>query len=464
MLHTGKGLGKSGEVILLNQDLNILNSLKHNLPDGTKALPLKFRFTAKPATMAVYGEEGITRSNDYRGKPVLAAYRYIPITPELGWGMVVKRDREEVFAPLYQKMKIAGLIALVCVFITLAVANGVSRNLSLPIKSLSVIAKKVSEGDFNARAQETGYIETRILALAFNSMISQIQDWNKDLKNKVKKKTAELHSTNELLKQEITIRKEAEQKLERINTKLIDKNKELEQVVYVASHDLRSPLVNIEGFSKEIEHVIKEIRLIINQEGISPLTIKKFLTFFDKDITPSIGYIRASSTKMDGLLSGLLEVSRLGKNRLNPTQLNMNELSAHISNSFAYQVKQAKALLKIDELPSCRGDKAQITQVFSNLLSNAIKYLSPERRGVIKITGKREKRKVLYCVEDNGIGIAPEHQKIIFEIFHRLNPDKNNGDGLGLTIIRKILNRHGGKAWVESEPDKGSKFFVFLPD
>jgi len=111
-------------------------------------------------------------------------------------------------------------------------------------------------------------------------------------------------------------------------------------------------------------------------------------------------------------------------------------------------------------LPSCSGDEAQIGQVFSNLLDNALKYLDPDRKGVIRISGTRQ---LVYCVEDNGIGVKMSHQNKIFEIFHRLNPgDGTAGEGLGLAIVHRILDRHGGRIWVESKPGKGSKFFVSL--
>jgi signal transduction histidine kinase len=91
-------------------------------------------------------------------------------------------------------------------------------------------------------------------------------------------------------------------------------------------------------------------------------------------------------------------------------------------------------------------------------------FRSPKRRGVIRISGRAEKGQAVYCVEDNGIGIAEKDKDEIFEIFHKLNPDDKRGEGLGLVIVKKILDRHGGKVWVESEPGKGSKFFVSLPD
>jgi signal transduction histidine kinase len=102
--------------------------------------------------------------------------------------------------------------------------------------------------------------------------------------------------------------------------------------------------------------------------------------------------------------------------------------------------------------------------VFTNLISNAIKYRDPAKEGIIRISGKVESGMSIYGVEDNGIGIAPAHQKKVFEIFHRLNPDNSvSGEGLGLTIITRIMDRLGGKIWVESEPGKGSKFFIALP-
>ena len=166
---------------------------------------------------------------------------------------------------------------------------------------------------------------------------------------------------------------------------------------------------------------------------------------------------------MDSLLSGLLRLSRLGRAALTIKELDMNKLLSDIVETFEYKIKEKGITPQIGELPPCLGDETQINQVFSNLVDNSLKYLDPHRTGTIKISGRKENGQAVYYVEDNGIGIAEEHRDRIYEIFHRLNPEEGTGEGLGLSIARRILDRHAGKIWVESAPDKGSKFFVVLP-
>lgn len=261
---------------------------------------------------------------------------------------------------------------------------------------------------------------------------------------------------------DITDRKQAEKELAFLNNELKDKNKELEQVINITSHDLRSPLLNISGSTKELEKKLMEITPIINDRAISPSVKMKRTALLEEDIAEECDFIRACSSKMDNLISGLVQVSRLGRIGLNITPLNMNKLVASIAKSFDYIIKRSGTKLEIYELPPCRGDAVRIDQVFSNLLDNALKYLNQKRPGIIKISGQAKTGQVTYCVEDNGIGIQAKHQEKVFEIFCRLDPKTGTGEGLGLSIINKILTRHGGKVWVESEPDKGSKFFVSL--
>lgn len=264
------------------------------------------------------------------------------------------------------------------------------------------------------------------------------------------------------IRTDITARKEDEEKLARYAQELAEKNKELETVVYVASHDLRSPLVNVQGFSNELGHTCNQVKSRISKLRESD-DKKQLMTLLNEDVPEALSYIQAGVAKMDKLLAGFLRFSRLGRAALNIERLDMKTILHEISRTLEFQSKRAGAKITIDPLPNCLGDATQINQVFSNLLDNALKYLDPMRRGKIHVGGRVEGDRAIYFVADNGIGIAPEHQAKVFEIFHRLNPGEGEGEGLGLTIAQRILERQNGKIWVESRAGVGSSFFVSLP-
>jgi PAS domain S-box-containing protein len=262
---------------------------------------------------------------------------------------------------------------------------------------------------------------------------------------------------------DVTDRKWAEKERELLNQELMGKNEELEQIVYVSSHDLRSPLVNIQGFSKELESCFQDVASALKGEGASSGLRQQLAPLINEDIPEALGFIGASVSKMDGLLSGLLKLSRLGRLAFVPKKLDMNKLLANVVAAHEFQLKESMAVFTLEELPPCHGDETQINQVFSNLFGNALKYLSSERPGRITVHGWKDKKNSVYCLADNGIGVPKGHFEEIFEIFRRLNPKENPGEGLGLAIVRRIIDRHQGTVWLESVPGEGSKFYVSLP-
>jgi light-regulated signal transduction histidine kinase (bacteriophytochrome) len=270
--------------------------------------------------------------------------------------------------------------------------------------------------------------------------------------------------------EDITDRKRAEQQLARVaaelqqsNQKLTRSNRELQDFAYVVSHDLRAPLVNIQGFSKELALSCERLRSVAADAQVPEAERGELSALLDEDIPEAIEFITTSATKMDSLLSGVLELSRVGRAALTVRQLDMSQMLSEIVASMQFAIDQAGASVQVHSLPPCQGDQMQINQVFSNLLDNALKYLDPNRPGVIRVCGQEEPDRVVYSIEDNGIGIGAAHQDSIYKIFQRLDPRRGTGIGLGLTIVRRVLERQRGKVWVESEVNEGSKFYVSLP-
>ncbi len=262
---------------------------------------------------------------------------------------------------------------------------------------------------------------------------------------------------------DITKRFEAEEERERLLTSLEAKNSDLEQIVHISSHDLRSPLVNIAGFAGVIDRNIEQAVETLSGLGKKDAALGQLQHLLEIDTRKAVEHISKGARRMESLISGLLRLMRLGKMDIEIQQLDMSALLGEIMHSFSYRIEQAGVKVEIGDLPSCYGDRLQIGQVFSNLFDNALKYLDVERSGVIRISGLQIDGLVEYCVKDNGIGIASEDNDRVFQLFHRMNPSVTAGEGVGLTLIKKIIDRHGGQVRLESEVGEGSRFYVLLP-
>ncbi len=251
---------------------------------------------------------------------------------------------------------------------------------------------------------------------------------------------------------------------ERLLAELTQKNEELESIVYVTSHDLRSPLINIQGFSRNLEKYCRQITATLDEfQDVASLKTALEPLIHEK-IPSALHFISASGTRMGDLIDGLLRLSRAGRATLTLVCVDMDAMMRNVVDAATYQIQKTEAHVETSPLPPCWADEQQVSQVFSNLLDNALKYRDSERPLRICVTGEIREKRILYRVEDNGRGMAPEHREKIWQLFHRLEPQTSEpGEGLGLTLVRRIVDRLGGKIWVESEPHCGSCFFVELP-
>ncbi len=288
--------------------------------------------------------------------------------------------------------------------------------------------------------------------------------YEESISSKLEEKVEELQQTNAQLIQEIIKKELAEEEREHLLKALALKNKELESIMYISSHDLRTPIVNVLGYSGELKEGCEQLKAVLDEAKIEAETRQKILSILNDDILMPLDFICSSTVAIDNLQNGLLKVCRLGRETLDIKTVDMNGLVAKVIENIQYQIDESGARVTVSELPPCQADEGKLSQVFMNLLDNAIKYRDPTRPGQINVSGKIKKEKSVYCIEDNGIGIAPGSQEKVFEIFHQLNPKSPaKGEGLGLTIVHRIVERQDGKVRLESESGKGSRFFVELP-
>ena len=283
------------------------------------------------------------------------------------------------------------------------------------------------------------------------------------LKLKRSSSKAELVDWLENIKEFNNLKNCYQNKLAKRQKELEEKNQELKDLLYITSHDLRSPLINVQGFSQEIKLFSQQGQELITKIDSETEATKELETILTKEIPEAVNYIKDSSEQMNTLLNGLLKLSRLKNSKLNWEKININQLLTEILSNFEYRLQQKEIEVEIDDLFDCQGDSLKLKRVFSNIIDNAIKYLPDNQEGIIKISSYKKEDKVVYTIKDNGSGIKKSEQKEIFSIFNRgSNNQDKTGSGMGLAIVKQIVDLHNGSIDLESELDKGAEFYITL--
>lgn len=243
-------------------------------------------------------------------------------------------------------------------------------------------------------------------------------------------------------------------------------NEEIQRFAYIVSHDLRAPLVNVMGYTAELEQAGRILdRQIAAIESRAPKSVDPAaVVAVREDVPEAIGFIRASTEKMDRLINAILKLSREGRRNLVPERLDMTVMVQNIADSVRHQTQAAGAGIVVEPLPHLESDRLSIEQVVSNLIDNAVKYLDPSRQGRIVVTGEEIPGGwIVYRIADNGRGVSDRDHERIFELFRRSGKQDRPGEGLGLAFVRNSVRRLGGDITVESELGKGSTFILKFP-
>jgi signal transduction histidine kinase len=278
---------------------------------------------------------------------------------------------------------------------------------------------------------------------------------------------------NQAMESETRYRTEIERRVEelaRLNKDLAFKTQENETFVYSVSHDLRSPLVNLQGFSQELAHSCEQLSELVTNDSIPEVTQQKLHQVIDKDMQISVRFIHTAVSRASNIIDALLRLSRAGRVEYSLKNVAVRPIVERVVEAMQGSIRQRGAEIVIKDLPDARGDATAIEQIFGNLVGNAVNYLDPKRPGRIEIgaqsatdDGEIGRPMNVYYVKDNGSGIAAAYLPKMFVAFQRLHGALAAGEGIGLAMARRMVERHGGNIWVESQENTGTTFFVALP-
>ena len=323
------------------------------------------------------------------------------------------------------------------------------RAFTQPILAVASAARGVVQRkDFSLRVAKTTQDEVGTLVDAFNEMLAELGQREQDL-----------GASQRLLEQEVVERRRIDEDLRNLNARLEQHvaqrtaqletaNKELESFSYSVSHDLRTPLRGVVGFS---DALLEDHGAELSEEAQRKLRI-----------------VHSEGLRMGRLIDDLLAFSRLGRKALQTSSVDMESLVrstwASITDADTATTVKARARLDLSRLPAAQGDPALLTQVWVNLLSNAVKFSARREQPLVSVSAITDGKEHIYFVRDNGAGFNPKYQDKLFGVFQRLHDTKEYaGTGVGLALVQRIVQRHGGRVWAEGQPDQGATFYFSLP-
>ncbi|MCJ7729927.1 MAG: ATP-binding protein [Sedimentisphaerales bacterium] len=380
---------------------------------------------------------------------LLTVFQPIVLDNEAIGTVCLRSDLSPMYAALKRNAENTIAVLLLATVAAYLISSRLQRIISGPILALAQVAQDVSDKrDYSTRATKQSNDEVGLLIDAFNEMLEQIQQRDSELVKakgelevRVQERTAELTGANKQLTAEIGERKKAERKQAQLLKELESVNQELKDFAYIASHDLKAPL-----------RAIKTLADWISSDYADKL---------DQDGQEQLKLLRQRVDRMHNLIDGILQYSRVGRVREKLVDVQLDKLLPEIIDILA-----PPAHIKIaveTELPAVKCEETRITQVFQNLLSNAVKYMDkPE--GLIKVGCAEEGEFWKFSIADNGPGIEKKHWERIFKIFQTLAPrDEFESTGIGLTVVKKIVEQYSGRIWLESEFGQGTTFFFTFP-
>ena len=248
---------------------------------------------------------------------------------------------------------------------------------------------------------------------------------------------------------------------------LIRANEEVQRFAYIVTHDLRAPLVNIMGFTAELDETMKSIQSYVLADGdpLSEQEIQEARTAAAEDLPEAIGFIRSSTRKMDSLINAILKISRDGRRPLKPEKIDLAELLEANLATIQHQVVEADGETKLDvNAPSLVSDRLSLEQIVGNLLDNAVKYRDRGRPLEIRVAARKAPgAQVLIDIADNGRGIADQDHERVFDLFRRSGEQDQPGEGIGLAHVRTLVRNLGGDISLASEAGAGTTFSIILP-